>query len=659
VTRRNNKIPAHQQAIQDRCVHPSGTFVEFPRSALEGSLVDRFEEQVKLYPDRLAASSASYSLTYAELNDRANRVAHAVAVEGREDDQIVAVVCKDNLLGIVGIIGTLKAGKTVVALDASVPEERLRYILNDSNTSIVLTDSEWVSVDPPLADTIRVLGISDLSNDGFAGYAASSIHPDSPALLVYTSGSEGRPKGVIQTHRTLLHDAMAYTNDYHICRDDRIVLVYPLFVIGGLRTIFRTLLNGASVHPWSILTQGLESLPDWLIDQRITVYDSVASTFRAFLNNLRGHEEFPNIRMVTTAGDAAQSADIELYREHFAEHCIFVNRYGQSETATVRAYFIDNSSRIEPGPVPIGYPIQDIEIRLLDDAGRPVGFDEVGEIAILSSYLSPGYWNDPELTDEKFRDEADGARRMFLSGDLGLMRPDGCLLHKGRKDSQVNIRGFRIEIGEIELALLEHGNVKETVVVLREDRPGDKRLVAYLVPEQTPGPTVGEMRRTLANRLPDYMIPATFVTLDALPRLPSGKVDRLGLPKAGMRRPNLDQPYVGPRTPLEKALVGMWAEVLELGEIGMHDRFLELGGDSLKAIRIVSRVIAHFQVDIPLTALFDSPTVGDMALAVVKHQAGAAEKERVSALLAEIEAMSEEHTGQLADGFNGTAEVAI
>jgi acyl carrier protein len=309
--------------------------------------------------------------------------------------------------------------------------------------------------------------------------------------------------------------------------------------------------------------------------------------------------------------------------------------------------------------VPIGYPIQDIEIRLLDDAGRPVGFDEVGEIAILSSYLSPGYWNDPELTDEKFRDEADGARRMFLSGDLGLMRPDGCLLHKGRKDSQVNIRGFRIEIGEIELALLEHGNVKETVVVLREDRPGDKRLVAYLVPEQTPGPTVGEMRRTLANRLPDYMIPATFVTLDALPRLPSGKVDRLGLPKAGMRRPNLDQPYVGPRTPLEKALVGMWAEVLELGEIGMHDRFLELGGDSLKAIRIVSRVIAHFQVDIPLTALFDSPTVGDMALAVVKHQAGAAEKERVSALLAEIEAMSEEHTGQLADGFNGTAEVAI
>jgi acyl-coenzyme A synthetase/AMP-(fatty) acid ligase/acyl carrier protein len=450
---------------------------------------------------------------------------------------------------------------------------------------------------------------------------------------------------------------MTYTNDYPISRDDRIVLIYPLFVVGGPRTIFRTLLNGASVHPWSILTQGLEGLADWLVDQRITVYDSVASTFRAFLNSLRGHEEFPDVRMVTTAGDAAQSADMELHREHFAEHCIFVNRYDQSETATVRAYFMDNSSRIEPGPVPIGYPIQDIEIRLLDDADRPVGFNEVGEIAVLSSYLSPGYWTDPELTHEKLGNEADGARRMFLTGDLGLMRPDGCLLHKGRKDSQVNIRGFRVEIGEIELALLEHRNVKETVVVLREHRPEDKRLVAYLVPQQTPGPTVGEMRRALANRLPDYMVPATSVTLDALPRLPSGKVDRLGLPKAGMRRPNLDQPYVGPRTSVEKALVGMWAEVLDLDEIGVHDMFLELGGDSLKATRIVSRVIRYFHVEIPLSALLQSPTVGDMALVVFKYQAAKVGEHQVGGLLAELEAMSDGQVKELAAGLEGTEDV--
>jgi len=260
-----------------------------------------------------------------------------------------------------------------------------------------------------------------------------------------------------------------------------------------------------------------------------------------------------------------------------------------------------------------------MEVLLLDEDGTAVRPDDIGEIAIRSRYLSPGYWRRPDLTAAAFRpDPAGGPERIYRTGDLGRRLPDGCLVHLGRKDFQVKIRGFRVEVAEVEGALLSLPTVQEAVVVAREDRPGDRRLVAYLVPTARPAPTVTALRQTLAAVVPDYMLPAAYVLLDALPKTPGGKVDRRALPPPGRTRPALDQPLVAPRTPVEATVGAIWQEVLGLDELGIHDNFFDLGGHSLAASQVLARVTETLHVDLPLRVLFAAPTVAGVAVAVVQ-----------------------------------------
>jgi len=279
---------------------------------------------------------------------------------------------------------------------------------------------------------------------------------------------------------------------------------------------------------------------------------------------------------------------------------------------------------------------------LLDDAGKDVGLGHVGEIAVKSFYLSPGYWRRPDLTQAAFLpDSGAGVERIYCTGDLGRMLPDGCLLHLGRKDFQVKIKGYRIEIAEIEMALLDHVAIKEAVVRVWEGRPGDQRLVAYIVPAGQQVPTVTELRRFLSEALPNYMIPSIFVTLDALPLAPNRKVNRRALPAPGWSRPDLENPYLAPRTPVEEGLAEIWAQVLDLDQVGITDDFFELGGDSLLATRVISRVIKTFRVKVLLRSLFKAPTVADMAVVIIQNQVEKAESKDVDRMLAELEALSD------------------
>jgi hypothetical protein len=262
-----------------------------------------------------------------------------------------------------------------------------------------------------------------------------------------------------------------------------------------------------------------------------------------------------------------------------------------------------------------------MEILLLGDDGNEVEPNQIGEIAVRSRYLCPGYWRKPDLTRAAFLSDAEsGEERTYRTGDLGLMLEDGCLFHMGRKDFQVKLRGHRIEVAEIEAALLSAGNIKEALVTLRDDGPGDQRLVAYLVPAGRPAPTVALLRRALSEKLPGYMVPSAFVIMDALPLLPNGKVDRRALPIPGRARPDLVNPFVAPRTSVEEVLASIWAEVLGLDQVGVHDNFLELGGDSLLAGRVISRVISRLRVEVRLRSLLDSPTVADMAVVITRTQ---------------------------------------
>ena len=355
-------------------------------------------------------------------------------------------------------------------LDPSYPRPRLTAILEDSQASLILTDSRNLSLAKELASGgPALLKVDELDVSLSTENLGLSISPDAVAAIFYTSGSTGQPKGVMQSHRSVLHRVMIDTDNFHICPDDRLSLLSSPIYSVSLRNLFGALLNGAALCPFNIEEEGLANLADWLIQEKITIYFSVPTVFRHFTDSLVGGEHFSMLRLIYLAGEAATKRDVELYKKHFSPDCILVNSLASNEAGIIRQYFIDKETEIEGTIVPAGYEVDGKEILVLNDAGQEVGCNEVGEIAVKSRYLSPGYWRKPELTSAAFLPDPEGGdRRVYLTGDLGRMLPDGCLIHLGRNDTQVKIRGIKIEVSEIEMALLEHPAVKEAVVLARE-----------------------------------------------------------------------------------------------------------------------------------------------------------------------------------------------
>jgi acyl carrier protein len=326
-----------------------------------------------------------------------------------------------------------------------------------------------------------------------------------------------------------------------------------------------------------------------------------------------------------------------------------------TETGNITQFFIDRETPINGDIAPIGYPAEDMEVLLLDNTHRQVRDGELGEIAIKSRYLSLGYWRRPDLTEEKFRPDPDGGEaRIYFTGDLGRRDPDGCLFHMGRKDDQVKIRGYRVETVEVEAVLLSLGHFRKVFVALRDRGLPEKSLIAYLVPERWPAPTASFLRKTLTAILPSHMIPAVFVMLESLPLTPTGKVDRNALPDPEIKRPNLDTLFVAPRTPVEQRLASIWMEALALDPVGIHDNFFDLGGHSLAAMRVISRVIQQFQLKLPVKALFEAPTVAEMAAIIETHQDERASDTDLPQMLREVEAMTDEEAQRRVDEMNST-----
>ena len=447
---------------------------------------------------------------------------------------------------IAAIIGILKAGKTYVPLDRYYPQARLASILEDSQPTLIVTNNGNLSLARQLVpEAFPIINVDEIDSNSSDRDLNRLISPDSLAWIIYTSGSTGKPKGVMQTHRNVLHETMNYTNGAHICYEDRLVLVSSPAFGDAVRTTYAALLNGAGLYPLDIKKEGIAALANHLIQQEITVYRSVPSVFRQLASVLSEGKAVPKLRLIYLAGDSVSSTDVELYKKHFPRNSILVNGLGSTESLTFRWYFIDKETPCTSNGVPVGYEVQDKPVLLLNDAGEEVGLECIGEIAVKSRYLSPGYWGRNDLTATAFLPDPQGREeRIYRTGDLGYLRPDGCLEHRGRKDFQVKLRGHRIELTEIETALLALGNIREAVVLGRADPYDEKRLVAYMVPAGKTRPTVTTIRHALRKKLPDYMIPSGFVFLDALPLSPNGKVDRRALPDPGQSRPELDTPYV-------------------------------------------------------------------------------------------------------------------
>ena len=620
-------------------IRPTKEFKRFANDEIEQSIPQRFERQVRAYGDRVAIQSARETTTFASLNRAANRLAREILSRRDESSEPIALLFDHGAAVLVAIMAVLKTGKFYLVLDAAYPADRLQSMLRDSGARLVVTNSENHAFARQLCgDTADVVNFAevnpDLPDDDLGIYPT----PDTLALLLYTSGSTGQPKGVMHTHRNVLVDVRNLTNGWCVTEQDRWLLHTSVSFANSVRTIYSSLLNGGAVYPYDIKKQGFGDLPNWLLSNKITIVRTVPTTFRDFMGTLEQGLKFPDVRVLSVGGEPMLRADFDFFQRHFLPHCVLCHALGPTECLTVCWALIPHGAQITGGKLPIGYSLPDKDVLVLDDAGREVGPGEVGQLAVKSRYISLGYWRDPDRTNAVFLpDPTGGDARIYLTGDMGLREPDGCLVHVGREDFQVKIRGFRIDVAEIEVALRAIEGIESAVVVGRQDGAPQQRLVAYFVPTTNPPITVTTLRQNLARVLPDYMIPSAFVSMAALPQTPNGKTDRLRLPLPGRDRPALANPFVAPSTAMETEVAAIWAEVLDLDRVGVNDDFFELGGDSLLATRVITRVIEKHNVDIPISTLFSSPTVTAMAETLLSASSDANGASALTLILKRIE----------------------
>jgi amino acid adenylation domain-containing protein len=592
---------------------------ELNAAYLEQSIARCFEAQADAHAQRLAVCGSTAQLTYGELNVLANRQAHALLERNTTWEQPVALLLDQGTPFISALLGVLKAGGFCVPLDPSNPPARNVRMLQDAGARRLITNQRNL----PLAREIIQENCELIDVDALSPQALS-LNPDLPvaptalACVLYTSGATGQPNGVMHDHRTLLHNVMRHSDGFGITSNDRQTLLYTCSAYGGLRDILNALLNGASLHTFPLKQNGVEGLAEWLCDSRITIYCSVATVFRQLVETLTGREEFPDLRFIKLGGEASHRSDVDRYRNHFPATCRLHCGLSTTETGVARQFFIDHDTSLSDGAVPLGFPVEDVEVQLLDAHSVPVARGEIGEIVIRSRYISRGYLRRPDLNATVLAADTQHPEiRIYRTGDLGVLRSDDCLEHRGRKDAQVKIRGNRIELPAIETALRRLSAVAHAAVIARRDAREETYLVAYVVARGA-APEVGALRAALAARLPDYMIPSAFVWLDHLPQTPDGKIDHQALPAPDASRPDLARVYRAPQTALESSLAALWSDLLGISRVGVEDDFFDLGGNSIIAVRLMAQIRAQHGRSLPISLLFEARTVQQLATVIAR-----------------------------------------
>jgi amino acid adenylation domain-containing protein/non-ribosomal peptide synthase protein (TIGR01720 family) len=549
------------------------------------------ETQVKRTPDAVAVEFDGQQLTYRELDQRANRLARLLRRKGVTADTRVAILIERSLEMVVGMLGILKASGAYVPLDTEYPIDRLALMLQDSGARIVVTQARLRSVlDAIATDQLEAvcLDTQEIDSESFQPLQ-HEVNLSSLAYVIYTSGSTGRPKGVMIPHEGICNRVLWIQQEFPLTEGDRLLQKTPISFDASVWEIFVPLISGARLvlaEPGG--QRDCAYLVETIEKHQITTLQLVPSMLRVFLDepNL---SQCHHLRRVFCGGE---SLPVDLQQKFFARlKAELHNLYGPTETsidATFRTCKVNDEQR----GVLIGRPISNIQIYLLDSRLEPVPIGCSGELHVGGAGLARGYLNRPDLTADRFIPNpfsSEPGLRLYRTGDLARYLPDGTIEYLGRIDHQVKLRGFRIELGEVESALGELRAVKSVVVVVREDEPGQRRLVAYVVPENSLPLSVNELRSRLEQKLPEYMLPSTFVVLPELPRLPNGKIDRASLPAPDRAHSESQAGYVAPRNAVEETLQQIWQQVLGLTQIGVNDNFFELGGDSILSIQIVAR----------------------------------------------------------------------
>lgn len=590
--------------MASRRIEPTNTYAEFLHSEVEQSIPARFEKQVAEYGGRIAVRTPKHELTYEQLNELANRLAHSILKRSSTAPRSVALLMEHDAPLIAAMLAVLKAGRFYVVFDPAHPPDRLSGIVEDSETDLLIADAKHSPSAHKIAPNISI-GFDELASGESSTNPELQIAPSALAYLIYTSGSTGKPKGVCQTHRNVLHHTRKYTNGCHLSAQDRFSLLTSCSYGASVSNIFGALLNGGALLPFRLKEEGITALRDWLRQEEITIYHSVPVVFR-HLAEVSEETSFPYLRVIKLGGEPITRQDFELYRRMLAENALLYVGLGSTEMNCIRYWFLDRDSDFEGSVVPVGYEVEGTDVLLLDESQREVTGGEIGEIAIRSNYLFVGYWRRPELDKLAFIVDSSGSGvPVFRTRDLGRMLPGGLLQHLGRNEFQIKIRGARVEAAEVELALREQPEITDCAVVAR-DRGDEKQLVAYLANRRGERLDTSALRTRLAVKLPDYMIPTSFVWLERLPRT-NGKIDRTALSSRDDATPLLT--YIAPRNQLEANLAHIWQKVLGHERVGVRDNFFELGGHSLAAARVAVAIDQLLGYKLPVSTLFWAPTI--------------------------------------------------
>jgi amino acid adenylation domain-containing protein len=610
-----------------------------------------FEEQVAKTPNQPALRFGETFLTYAELNTRANQLAHLLRASGVKEDTAVGLCLDRSVEMIVALLGILKAGGAYLPLIPDNPKARLAHQLSETKAPVLITERKLLESVPEFSGKTICL---DGDTDSLA--KQSTNNPEhintstNTVYVIYTSGSTGVPKGVAVSHSNLVNYSQYICGKLNVSGDAlNFATVSTLGADLGNTSIFPSLISGGCLHVIGYETGMAGNLfSDYVKRHPIDVLKITPSHLGSLLASPEGAGMLP--RKYLVLGGEAASWDL-VVRVQQSGKCAVINHYGPTEATVGCCTFsvADNDvSAWAPATVPIGRPIANDRTYVLDQSLQPVPVGVPGELCIGGTGIAKGYLNQPLQTAERFvRDpfSNDANARMYRTGDLARFLPDGNVEFLGRIDQQVKIRGYRVEPAEIESVLKKHPAVQQVVVVPQEDKAGDKSLVAYVVSSKKPA--ADELRSFLQERLPDYMVPSAIVHLETLPLTRNGKVDTAALPSPEQVGSVTERVLVAPRNPVEEGLVEIWRQVLQLDQIGVQDNFFDLGGHSLLATQVISRVRSTFHVQLPLRSLFERPTIAGLAEQIAQEQPQASDDEEVAKLLRELEGLSDEEAERL------------
>ena len=612
----------HQQLVEWNNTHKN-----YPKDKCTHHL---FEEQVERSPDAIAVVFEDKQLTYRELNQRANKIAHHLRTLGVGPEVLVGICVERSLEMVVGLLGILKAGGAYVPLDPEYPTERLSFMLQDAQVKVLLTQQRLFEKLPEYKAQFVYLDTDwQVISQSSEKNPITDVQATNLAYVIYTSGSTGQPKGVAMNHFSLGNLILWQLQNTAISSGAKTLQFAPISFDVSFQEMFSTWCSGGTLL---LIAEELRLDPLALLG--LLQEKAVERLFLPFVALQQiaeiaiGSELVTSyLREIITAGEQLQiTPAISNWLSKLTD-CTLHNHYGPSESHVVTTFTLTNSVDNWPLLPPIGRPIANTQIYILDSYLQPVPISVPGELYIGGAGLARGYLNRPELTEHKFIPNpfsTDGHSRLYKTGDLARYLPDGNLEYVGRIDNQIKVRGFRIELGEIEAVLSQHPYVRSAVAIASEDQSGVKHLFAYVIPD-IKQPTSDELYFFLKQKLPDYMMPASFTFLQAFPLSPNGKVDRRALPIPDAGRPELSQTFVAPRSATEELLAEIWSEILGVEKIGTHDNFFDLGGHSLRAIQVISRLRSAFQVDVAMRWLFESPTVAslsDRIEAALKAKAG-------------------------------------